>query len=303
VRKLALDRRFKVNEYGVFHGETKVAGKTEEDVYASLDLPFIEPELREDRGEFEAALKGELPALIQVEDLRGDLHVHTKATDGKNTLEEMAQTAQDLGYEYLGITDHTHNLTMVRGLDPERLARQIEEIEALNARLSGLTLLKGSEVDILKDGSLDLPDWILSKLDYCVCSVHTYFKLSRTEQTERVLRAMDNPNFTIFGHPSGRLLGRRQGYDIDMDRILEGAKERGCFLELNCQPERLDLDDIYCKAAKELGVKVAISSDAHQIGNLNLLRFGIGQARRGWLEAQDVINTRSLEQLKKLFQR
>jgi len=302
VRRLALDRELKVNEYGVFQGDQKVAGKSEEEVYASVGLPYIVPELREDRGELEAAAKDRLPQLIQLNNVCGDLHVHTKATDGKNTLQELAQAAREMGYEYLGITDHTRNLSMVGGLDEHRLMEQMEEIEAVNTRFSGITLLKGSEVDILKDGSLDLPDWVLQKLDFCVCSVHTAFNLSREKQTERILRAMDNPNCTILGHPSGRLIGSREAYDVDMERVLQGAGERGCTLELNSQPDRLDLDDVYCKAAKELGVKVAISSDAHQIGNLGLIRYGVDQARRGWLEAEDVVNTRSLEELKKLFQ-
>jgi len=302
VRRLALDRELKVNEYGVFQGDQKVAGKSEEEVYASVGLPYIVPELREDRGELEAAAKDRLPQLIQLNNVCGDLHVHTKATDGKNTLQELAQAAREMGYEYLGITDHTRNLSMVGGLDEHRLMEQMEEIEDVNTRFSGITLLKGSEVDILKDGSLDLPDWVLQKLDFCVCSVHTAFNLSREKQTERILRAMDNPNCTILGHPSGRLIGSREAYDVDMERVLQGAGERGCILELNSQPDRLDLDDVYCKAAKELGVKVAISSDAHQIGNLGLIRYGVDQARRGWLEAEDVVNTRSLEELKKLFQ-
>jgi len=303
VRRLALDRELKINEYGVYQEEQKVAGESEEDVYARVGLPYIVPELREDRGELEAAADDRLPELIQKKDLGGDLHVHTKATDGKNTLQELVQAAWEMGYEYLGITDHTRNLSMVGGLDEYRLMEQMEEIEALNSRLSGITLLKGSEVDILKDGSLDLPDWVLQKLDFCVCSVHTVFNLSREKQTQRILRAMDNPNCSILGHPSGRLIGSRQAYDVDMERILQGAGERGCILELNSQPDRLDLDDVYCKAAKELGVKIAISSDAHQVGNLGLIRFGVDQARRGWLEAPDVVNTRTLGKLKKYFKR
>lgn len=303
VRRLALDRGLKINEYGVFQGDRKVAGKSEEEVYATVGLPYIVPELREDRGELELAAKDRLPELIQKKDLGGDLHVHTKATDGKNTLQELAEAALEMGYTYLGITDHTRNLTMVRGLDEPRLMEQMEEIEAVNSRLSGITLLKGSEVDILKDGSLDLPDWVLQKLDFCVCSVHAAFNLSREKQTERILRAMDNPNCTILGHPSGRLIGSREAYALDMEGVLHGARERGCILELNSQPDRLDLNDVYCKAAKELEVKIAISSDSHQIGNLGLIRYGVDQARRGWLEAKDVVNTRSLQELKKFFKR
>jgi DNA polymerase (family 10) len=303
VRKMALDRDLKVNEYGVFRNDELVAGNTEEEVYACVDLPYIEPELREDRGEFEAAAQDRLPQLITARDLRGDLHVHTRATDGKNTLEEMARAAREFGYEYLGITDHTRNLTMVHGLDPDRLARQIDDIDEINDRITGVTLLKGTEVDILENGKLDLPDRILERLDFCVCSVHTKFKLSRDKQTERVLRAMDNPNFTVFGHPSGRLIGSRSPYDLDMDRILHGALDKGCLLELNSQPDRLDIDDVTCKAAKDMGIKVVISTDAHRTADLRLVRFGLGQARRGWLEPGDVANTRPLEELRKLFRR
>jgi DNA polymerase (family 10) len=215
----------------------------------------------------------------------------------------MAEAARELGYEYLGITDHTQHLTMTGGLDPDRLARQVEAIDEVNGRIKGITLLKGTEVDILEDGSLDLPDWILERLDFCVCSVHSKFRLSRDKQTERVVRAMDNPNFTIFGHPSGRLLGSRSAYDIDMDRILKAALERGCLIEINSQPDRLDLTDTSCKAAKDMGLKMAISTDAHRTADLRLIRFGVSVARRGWLEPQDVVNTRSLSELRELFKR
>lgn len=218
-------------------------------------------------------------------------------------MQELARAAQQLGFEYLGITDHTRNLGMARGLDEERLARQIEEIDRCNAKLSGIKLLKGSEVDILKDGSLDLPDWILSRLDFCICSVHTHFNLSRQAQTERILRAMDNPNCTILGHPTGRIIGGREAHDLDMEAVLDGAKERGVVMELNCQPDRLDLDDVNLRAAQEAGVKVALGSDAHYAANLNLVYFGLNQARRGWLKPGDVLNTRSLQELLPLLRR
>lgn len=303
VRKHALQFGFKINEYGVFDDEEMVAGLTEEEVYARIGLAYIEPELREDRGELEAAAEGKLPKLIMTEDLRGDLHVHSKATDGRSTLEELAVAARDFGYEYLGISDHTHNLSVVKGLDPERLALQMEEIDRINDKLSGIKLLKGSEVDILMDGSLDLPDWILKKLDYCICSVHTGFNLSRQAQTERILRAMDNPWFRILGHPSGRLIGKREPYKVDLERIIAGARDRGCILELNSQPDRLDLDDVHCKAAKEMGVKVAVTSDSHHKDGFYVIRYGLGQARRGWLEKEDVINTLSLKEFEQLMKR
>ena len=303
VRKLGLDKGYKVNEYGVFQGESMVAGRTESEVYAAMDLAYVEPELREDRGEIQAALEGTLPRLLHGDELRGDLHAHTDATDGKDSLEKMAKAARELGYEYLGVTDHTQHLTMAQGLDPDRLARQIEAIDEVNERIQGTTLLKGTEVDILEDGSLDLPNWILQRLDFCVCSVHSKFRLSREQQTERVIRAMANPNFTILGHPSGRLLGSRAAYDIDMDRVLKEAGQQGCIIEINSQPDRLDLTDTYCKAAKELGVKMAISTDAHRRADLRLIRFGVSVARRGWLEPGDVVNTRSLKELRRLFKR
>lgn len=303
VRKLGLKRGLKVNEYGVFEGERRIAGQTEEEVYAHVGLPFIEPELREDWGEIDAAQSGRLPRLITLEDIRGDLHTHTRVTDGRNTLEEMAKAARGRGYEYIANTEHSKRVAMARGLDEVRLAEIIESIDQLNGTLKGFSVLKGIEVDILEDGSLDLPDSILSKLDLTVCSVHYGQKLSREKQTERIIRAMDNPYFTILAHPTGRLIGRRPPYDVDMEKIVEAAKERGCFLEVNAQPDRLDLADNYCKMAKDAGVKMVISTDAHSINDLDFMRFGIGQARRGWLEAQDVINTRSLAELKKILKR
>ncbi|MCF8104656.1 MAG: DNA polymerase/3'-5' exonuclease PolX [Desulfohalobiaceae bacterium] len=303
LRKLALERGYKINEYGVFENQTLLAGRTEEEVYALLDLPLIPPELREDRGEVQAAGKGRLPRLIKKDQLKGDLHAHTNWTDGKDSLEEMAAAAKDLGYAYLAITDHTQNLPMTHGQDPDRLLKQIEVIDRMNEKMQGFTLLKGAEVDILEDGRLDLPDWILKRLDLCVCSVHTRFNLSRQKQTERIIRAMDNPNFTILGHPSGRLIGSRSPYEVDMERVLRAARDRHCHLEINSQPDRLDLSDQDCKAAKELGLKMAISSDAHRAAGLRNIRYGIGQARRGWLEADDVLNTLPLEGLLKMLRR
>jgi DNA polymerase (family 10) len=303
VRKLALERSYKINEYGVFQGERTLAGRTEEAVYDQLDLPWIPPELREDRGEIQAAQHGTLPALITERDLRGDLHCHTNWSDGRQSLEEMARAAQDRGYEYLAVTDHTHNLKVVNGLGPERLAQQIEAIDAINKRMEGFTLLKGAEVDILEDGRLDLPDDILQRLDLCVCSVHTRFKLSRQQQTERILMAMDNPYCTVLGHPSGRLLGSREPYDLDMDQILNKAAATGCCIEINSQPDRLDLADTHCKAAKDMGITLVISSDAHRPSGLQAVRYGIGQARRGWLEPRDVLNTRPLQDLWKRLKR
>ena len=303
VRKMAVKKDLKINEYGVFRGEKRIAGKTEEEVYRTVGLPYMEPELREDRGELDAALNNTLPNLITIKQIRGDLHAHTRETDGRATLEEMAEAARNLGYEYLAITDHSKMVSMAHGLDAKRLGKQIKKIDRFNETLKDFVLLKGIEVDILEDGSLDLPDEILKGLDLRVCSVHYKQNLSREKQTERILRAMDNPWFNILAHPTGRLINERRPYEVDMERIMEKVGDRGCFLELNAHPERLDLTDVHCKMAKEMGVKVVISTDAHSTADLGLMRFGLYQARRGWLEAKDVINTLSLKRLRNVLKR
>ncbi len=303
VRNIGLAKGYKVNEYGVFKDEKQVAGRSEEEIYELMGLRYIEPELREDRGELEAARQGKLPRLVTLADIRGDLHTHTNFSDGRDAPLALAEAAKKRGYEYLAITDHSRRLTIAKGLDEDRLLAAIDAIDAVNDRLKGLTLLRGIEVDILEDGTLDLPDRVLARLDIRVCSVHSAFRLSREKQTERILRAMDNPLFNILAHPSGRLIGQREPYDVDMDRILEGAQERGCVLEINAQPERLDLNDVHVRRAKELGVRLAISTDAHWSRQLDFIRFGLDQARRGWLEAPDVINTLPLAELRKLLQR
>jgi DNA polymerase (family 10) len=303
VRLMGVKRKLKVNEYGVFRGKKMIAGRTEEEIYKLFGMPYIEPELREDRGELQAALKGKLPRLVRLEDIKGDLHAHTKATDGRYTAEEMAGAAKKMGYDYLAITDHSKRVTMAHGLDTQGLAKSVREIDRLNARLKGITLLKSIELDILADGSLDLPDGILDDLDLVVCSIHYNFNLSKDKQTERVIRAFDNPRVNIFAHPSGRLINERPAYEIDLEKVMKAAVERGCFLELNSHPDRLDLDDVHCQMAKKMGLKVALSTDAHSTDDLALMRFGVGQARRGWLEPNDVINTRPLPELRKLFKR
>jgi DNA polymerase (family 10) len=303
VRKMGVKKNLKINEYGVFKGKKRIAGKTEKEVYRQVGLPCIEPELRENRGEIEAAKKKSLPRLIVLDDIRGDLHVHTKFTDGHYSVQEMAEAAKKRGYDYLAITDHSKHVTVARGMDAKRLRKQIEEIDRLKEKISGIRILKSIELDILEDGSLDLPDEVLKELDLVNCSIHYKFNLSREKQTERVIKAMDNPYFKIFSHPTGRLINEREPYEINMEQVMKAAQERGCYLELNAHPDRLDLNDIDCKMAKDMGVKVAIATDAHRIDDLDLMRFGIGQARRGWLEAGDVLNTRSWKELKKLLQR
>ncbi|HJV84386.1 MAG TPA: DNA polymerase/3'-5' exonuclease PolX [Noviherbaspirillum sp.] len=303
VRRLAQSRGLKLNEYGLFSNERRIAGDTEASVFKAVGLPFIEPELRENRGEIEAAQAGHLPTLVQLSDLKGDLHAHTRASDGRNSLKEMALDAQRRGFAYLAITDHSQRLKIAHGLDSTALSKQIDEIDRLNDELNGITLLKGIEVDINEDGSLDMPDAVLARLDIVVGAVHGKFGLPREKQTERILRAMDHPCFTILAHPTGRMIFERDAYDVDILRIIRHAKERGCFLELNAQPERLDMTDTWCMAARREGVLVSIGSDAHSTFDFDDLRFGIGQARRGWLEKKDVLNTRTLRELKAILSR
>ncbi len=302
IRKMGVKKGLKINEYGVFRGERRIAGKTEAEVYKQVGLPYIEPELRENRGEIEAAQEGKLPALVEPEDIRGDLHTHTSATEGHASLEEMANAAREKGYEYLAITDHSKHLSMTHGLDEKRLRAQMEEIDRLNEKLSGFVVLKGIEVDIMEDGSLDLSDDVLRGLDLLVCSVHYKFNLPRERQTERIIRAIRNsPVFTILAHPTGRLIGEREPYEVDMEKVTRAARECGCALEVNAQPERLDINDIHGKMARDMGVMVAISTDAHGVNDFNFMDYGVLQARRGWLEAGDVLNTRNRAELKALL--
>ena len=294
LRKRAQERGFKINEYGVFRGTRMEAGETEESVYRVLGLPFIPPELREDRGEIVRAAQGSLPVLIAEKDLQGDLHAHTRRTDGRNSLSEMAEAARERGLSYLAITDHSRRLTMVHGLDVRDLREQGEEIDRLAQELSGVTILKGIEVDILEDGGLDLPDSALQSLDVVVGAIHSKFGLSQKEQTRRILRAMENPRLNILAHPSGRLIGEREPYAIDLPKILKKARDAHVALEVNAHPERLDLTDVACRMAKEQGVLLSINSDAHSTGEFDNLRFGVGQARRGWIEKSDVLNARPL---------
>jgi DNA polymerase (family 10) len=303
LRGLANDHKWKLNEYGLFAGRRRIAGATEEEVYAKLGLAFIPPEMREDRGEIALAKANRLPALVTLADIRGDLHVHSNWTDGTTSIAEMAAAAQACGYEYMALTDHSKRVAMTHGLDPSRLARQTREIDHLNEKLHGFTVLKGIEVDILKDGRLDLPDSSLAKLDVVIAAVHSFFDLPREQQTYRIVRAMENRHVSIIAHPTGRLIGEREPYDIDMDRVLAAARDTRCYLEINAEPDRLDLNDIHAHAAKSKGVKIAISTDAHSVNAFRYMRFGVDQARRGWLTADDVINTRSLVEVRKQLKR
>jgi DNA polymerase (family 10) len=303
LRGLANQHGWKLNEYGLFSGKRRIAGTTEEDVYAKLGLAFIVPELREDRGEIAASKAGTLPRLVKLSDVRGDLHVHSDWTDGTVPIAGMAEAAQARGYEYIALTDHSRRVAMTHGLDPARLVRQIHEIDRLNEKLRNFTILRGIEVDILRDGSLDLPDTSLAKLDIVVAAVHSHFDLPRKAQTERVVRALENRHVSILSHPTGRLIGQREPYDIDMDAVISAARKAGCYLEINAEPDRLDLNDFHAHAAKLAGVKLAVSTDAHSVDAFQCMRFGIDQARRAWLTANDVLNTRPLAELRKLLKR
>ncbi len=303
LRNIANKRKWKLNEYGLFAGRRRIAGATEEEVYEKLGLAYVPPEMREDRGEVALAQAGTLPNLITAGDIRGDLHVHSDWTDGTASIAEMAAAAQASGLSYMALTDHSRRQTMSHGLDASRVARQCREIDKINAGLSRFTILKGIEVDILKDGRLDLSDATLAQLDVVVASVHSYFDLPREAQTDRIIRAMRNPHVTVIGHPTGRLIGEREPYEVDMDRLTSAAADLGCCLEINAQPERLDLNDLHAHMAKSKGVRFAISTDAHTVNSFQYIRFGIDQARRAWLTADDVVNTRPLAELRKLLKR
>ncbi|KAF2991474.1 DNA polymerase/3'-5' exonuclease PolX (plasmid) [Methylocystis sp. MJC1] len=303
LRNLANERGWKLNEYGLFDGQRRIAGGSEEETYKKLGLAFIPPELREDRGEVALAMDNALPTLVSVSDIRGDLHVHSDWSDGTASIADMADAAKTRGYTYMALTDHSQRVTVAHGLTAERIMRQIDEIDRLNAQYREFTILKGIEVDILADGRLDLPNRVLSRLDIVVASIHYKFDLPREKQTERLIRAMDNLCVSIIAHPTGRLIGEREPYAVDVERVLLAARDRNCFLEINAEPDRLDLNDAHAHAAKSFGVKLAISTDAHSLHGFDCMRFGVDQARRGWLGPDDVINTRPLRQLTKMLKR
>ncbi len=287
--------------FSLLPGEEHITSSQEEEIFSMLNIPIIPPEIREGKRALEVALQGRLPSLVEEGDIRGDLHVHTTWSDGKNSIEEMALAAMKRGYEYIGITDHSQRMRMVNGLDERRLMAQMEEIDRLNSSLRGIRILKGIEVDILEDGSLDLSAEILRMLDYVIGSIHSHFNLDRTSQTRRIIRAMESGLISILGHPSGRLLGKRAPLEIEMEEVFRAAEATGCIMEINSQPHRLDLNDKYLRRAKEMGIKVCINSDAHNTFGLSLVRFGINQARRGWIEGKDTINTRPLEEVLSLL--
>jgi DNA polymerase (family 10) len=299
LRGRAREMGWTLNEYALttLKGGRFVAGKTERDIYEKLRLDYIEPELRESRGEIEGAENHKLPDLLKLEDIRGDLQMHTPASDGRNSIEEMGQAAKELGYEYIALTDHSKAVTVANGMDEKRTLEQIKNIRAAQQKVPGIRLLAGIEVDILKSGKLDLSDEVLAQLDVVVASVHSYMNLGREEMTERMLAAIENPYVQIVGHPTGRLLLRREAFDYEMEKILDAAKKHNVVMECNAYPDRLDLKDVHLRMAKERGVKLVISTDAHSTTHLKFMKYGVITARRGWIEKKDVVNTLPVEEL------
>jgi len=295
LRGIAKTKGIKINEYGVFKGEKKVGGKEEEDVYRALGMDWIEPELREDRGEIEAAKEARLPKLVKEPEINGDLHVHSNWSDGTSPIEEIARAAQKRGYQYVAICDHSKSLKITHGLDESRLMKQIEEIDRINEKMKGFQILKGTEVDILNDGRLDLSEKVLEKLDLVVAAVHSGFKQEKEKMTKRIVRALENPLVHILAHPSGRLLGARDPYEVEIDEVMEAAKQYGKALEINAYFERLDLDDIHCRKAKEMGIPLAIGTDSHHVDQMWMISLGVAVARRGWLETPNILNTLPLK--------
>jgi DNA polymerase (family 10) len=303
VRTIARARGLKINEYGVWRGARRIAGRTEADVFRAVGLPFIPPELREDRGEIAAARDGELPDLVELDDLRGDLQMHTTSSDGRSTLREMVDAAAALGHAYIAITDHTPAVRITRGLDRAGFLRQRRAIDRINDRSDGPIVLRGAEVDILEDGDLDLDDTTLGELDLVIATVHTHLDMPRAEMTRRIVRAIEHPHVHVLGHPTGRLIGRRSPAAVDLDRVIAAAATCGVMLEIDAQPDRLDLDDVHVRAARDAGVDLVIDSDAHHVDELRYLRYGVDQARRGWCEARHVANTLPLRQLQARLRR
>jgi len=299
LRDIAKGMGLKINEYGVFRGNEKIGGREEEEIYDSVGLNWMPPELREDRGEIEAAGKGELPSLVTARHIKGDMHVHSDYSDGNATIKQVAERAEALGYKYLAVTDHSQSLKIAGGLTPERVRQKRDEIRKINAGLTGLKLLFGTELDILSDGTLDYSDDLLKEFDWVVASIHSGFKQPRERITRRIISAMENPLVDCIAHLTGRLIGQRAPYEIDIEEILGVAAKTGTAIEINANYERLDLDDIWSKRAKQLGVKLAIGTDAHRLEHLDMLRLGLAVARRGWLEPDDVLNTFPLKKIRR----
>lgn len=301
VREIAIKKGYKLNEYGLFKGKKLIAGKEEKEIYEKLGMEWIPPELRTNRGEIEAAMEGKLPKLVDYDDVKGDLQVQTDWTDGADSIEDMVKAAQKEGLEYICITDHTKSLAMTNGNDEKRLLKQMAEIDKIQKKFPGFKILKGAEVNILKDGSLDIDNETLAKLEVVGASVHSHFNMSQAEMTKRVIKAMENPHVDIIFHPTGRVIQKREGYKVDMDDLIKAAKRTKTVLEANAYPERLDLKDEYIRQAVEAGVKIAIDTDAHSVYHFRYLEYGIAQARRGWAEKKDVINAHSWPEMLKML--
>ncbi|HUO76239.1 MAG TPA: DNA polymerase/3'-5' exonuclease PolX [Thermodesulfovibrionales bacterium] len=305
IREMAVKAGLKINEYGIFREKdsARLGGKDEKDVYRLLGLPSIPPELREDTGEIEAAMEGRLPKLLELSDIRGDLHVHTKRSDGSHTLEELVDAARSRGYQYLAVTDHTKGLGIARGLNEDKIMEQMKEIKKVNSRMRGFRVFMGAEVDIRSDSTLDLPDEILRQLDIVVASIHSGFKQSREQLTRRLVAAIQNPYVSVIAHPTGRLIGERDAYEVDMERVFAALKESGKAVEMNAYPLRLDINDTLAKKAKEMNIPVAISTDTHVLSQFDYMVYGVSIGRRGWLEKNDVLNTLHTGNLLKWLQR
>ncbi len=310
-RKIAIDKGLKLSEYGLFHGPKMTAGKTEEEIYRALGMVWMSPEIRENQGEIEAALEGKLPKLIEVRDIQGDLHTHSNWDGGANSIEQMADAARQMGYEYIGIADHTKFLRIEKGLNEKQLEQRNKEIDRLNYKFqitnpkqipnSKFQILKGCEANIMNDGSIDIKDEALAKLDYVIAGIHSNFKMEKEKMTERMITAMRNPHVDIIAHPTGRLIKKREEYQIDLEKIFKAAKETGTILEINAFPERLDLSDQNIRRAKEIGVKMVINTDSHHKDQLRFMEFGVAQARRGWAEKENIVNVWPLDKLLKSF--
>ena len=301
LRQLAIKNSLKLNEYGLFKGEKIIAGKTEEEIYKALGLSYIEPELREDRGEVEASLKGKLPDLVKIEDIKGDLHAHSTWSDGGSSIEEIVIKARELGYEYIAITDHSQGLKIAGGLNARELDLKRKDIERLNKKYKDIKILFGSEVDIDSDGNLDYPDSVLREMDVVIAAIHAGFKQSSASITKRIVKACQNKYINIIAHPTGRLWGSRGAYDMNFEEVFKAAKDTNTALEINSFPQRLDLNDVNSRMAKEAGVKIVINTDSHVAEHLSMMKFGVAVARRAWLEKKDVLNTASLNKLKLIF--
>ena len=305
MRSIAIKKGLKLNEYGLFDKKTDkyVVGKTEKEVYNKLGLPYIEPELRENSGEIETASKNKLPKLVEYNDIKGDFHVHSLWSDGAESIENLARHSKEIGYEFVGIADHSQSLKIAHGLSEERVIRKLKEVERINKKFSNFRVLCGTECDIKPDGSLDYSNNILEKFDFVYASIHTSFKMDKKEMTQRIINGMDNENVDFLAHPTGRLIGRRYPYEVEIEQIIDTAKSTDTILEINAFPDRLDLKDIHAKLAKEKGLRFVIGTDAHYIKHLSFMRFGVATARRGWLEKKDILNTYSVNEIEKIIGR